>query len=240
MSDILFVIILHNYTSTSSPTVLSISDIAEECDFIYLINNKENNLKLSIRYNEAIKFATTNRFKRVVFFDDDTIVSRSYINELKNNVGHIAYAPKIISNNNNTVGPIIYKNWMRSCMSGVCLSVEFCSKFLFDERYSLYGIDDYLFIFFASKKTPVFTMNSVLIHDISTNKENISNLSVFRLRELLRGNILNFINSPIIYKYFFFRKILNYSYRLLLQKKIGIVLQMILSPVDESIYIHNS
>lgn len=206
----------------------------ERFDFISIINDI-NNSPLSKVYNKYIKESEADYF---VILDDDTEINSDYLSFLSNEIEKTNFdviVPKILSLSNEQFYPISngkpiisygdiseFSN-MLSITSGIIISKSLISKLncheknsvLFDERYSLYGVDTSFFKNINKKNTSNFIKvghHTYLFHSLSRT-EGVD--SPFRHRERLYDLAISTRCYPSVINYYYFiKKILSVAYSL--------------------------
>ncbi len=213
---VLYSVILYSYNLYDSPTINSLQSSGVLLDDIKVHDNSKLNYKLSIVYNEAIKYASSEGYDVVVLLDEDTEINLSFITSIKDYKNYDLLIPKLIDGEK-LISPMRMHKLARFCMSGVALRSSFFKSFNFDERFSIYGIDDYLNVQSTYNSRNLVFSDVVLSHHLSTSQglNGLNTHSPSRLHELLRGNFLNFRLSPFYLKFYFFKKVFIYSLALI-------------------------
>lgn len=171
--------------------------------------NDLTNKPLSEIYNE---FVSCDGFDRFIILDDDSTITESYINSFLNEANVFDIGMPLIKSNHNgdiyypvvsKISDIFHSTYDFSertytISSGLVLSSELIllvkNKFgsVFDERFSLYGVDISFFfrIDQISKERKIKCLSSgYIIHDLSKFSSEVSS---FRAEELLIDQILQY------------------------------------------------
>ncbi|EMO6444628.1 hypothetical protein LUS60_08805 [Raoultella planticola] len=202
--------LLHNITIVNNGPDVLLEDesIYYKSENVAIIEHLKNR-PLSSIYNDFIR---TNDCDRFIILDDDTTITNSYIfnlvfNENKYDLGlpiiksthdNKSYYPVCSGVNNirNEDVEYIHKKGSYSISSGMIISSELADYLfaifgsIFDERFSLYGVDISLFRRIdklIDRKEILIRSGVILEHDLSKFSNTISD---FRKKELLIDLIL--------------------------------------------------
>ncbi|MCT7466317.1 hypothetical protein N5T78_06985 [Aliarcobacter cryaerophilus] len=170
----------------------------------FICNQVLVNASLSKIYNKFIDEYLSDYY---VFLDDDTFLTDTFLNELKN-IDSDIFLPQI-SCEGEIHYPVIKNQSMQTITSGLTLSSKIIQDLksyhqkVFDERFDLYGIDTAFCNLINKMKLNYEISNSIIEHDLSHIS---SGNNDFREIEVLLSN------SASLFPYFSFRLLLSVGY----------------------------
>jgi GT2 family glycosyltransferase len=194
----------------NSPQALYNSSFFNFDKFIVTYKNDTSNPGLSEAYNQALKEASIKGKKWILLLDQDTFITKNYIEEIINlNIESLskniaAIIPKVRSNNNNKflispakiypggfVKPIsinsgISNKPITGINSGTILNVDFMNSINgFTQNFNLDMLDHWYFreIYTAQKK--VFVLDSTINQSLSVSEYFEENISLERYKNML-------------------------------------------------------
>ncbi|MFC3395027.1 glycosyl transferase [Brenneria rubrifaciens] len=188
---------------------------------VELINCLDN-LPLSYIYNEV--FSKYQNVERFIILDDDTEISESFVDAIKNSRVDLEL-PKIISSGDNKIYYPVCKNKVvttdadlnpastLSIGSGLIINRTLVEKFkkhnlkLFDEHYALYGVDFSLFRriykIVGKGENVKIRSSSFLMHSLSRLDQN-EHKNNFRTSERALDIAISARRYPTLYLYYKF------------------------------------
>lgn len=176
----------------------------------FAIYEEVSNQSLSFIYNTLLDICATN-----VFFDDDTVITESYVLSLITfiNTDREMFLPKIVSLGQrrypkvnklaSDVNGTLDSLFVVSILSGISIKASLMKQLIyyfgsvFDDRFNIYGVDTSLFYRLKALKFTRYYVGSELEHDLSgISAGGANNISIFRVKERL----WDFVLQTVLYR----------------------------------------
>ena len=191
MSDILFVIVIYNIRRDESVAYRTLSELlsAEEmAENVYVHDNTDNNVMLHGAYNAGLREAEKRGKKMIVLLDDDTEVTKEYMEALQScGREDDVYVPRLVNKKGQQLSPFSYRRdkgpfWRKrrkklinsdkyvltAFNSGCMMRCEALRALGgFAEDYPMDYLDFHMFLMFHDKKLKVRLLDVSLKHELS-------------------------------------------------------------------------
>lgn len=235
LDDIYIVIVLHNCKLEDSTTFNTLSNLLNVKIQLMLYDNSPkkqfefqdihfknfeiqyqhnpSNPGLAVAYNEALKQATSYKKKWLLLLDQDTLLTKEYIYELKNMIfdsyssNIVAFIPHVVSLNNSPISPSkmfiggickpiksingLSDSAITGINSGTILRIDYVHSingFCID--FPLDMLDHWYFRKIYKDGKSVFVMKSTIKQNLSVFNNFEKNLPFIRYQQLIRAELL--------------------------------------------------
>lgn len=235
MKKVIILCVIYNKKINTSSTINTFNDICQLTDFSNItpelhvwdnstckdikefnskyceehkvsISSNGRNEKLGTIYNKFIEIYSSDY---LCIFDDDSVITNSYVNSIDSAVkidGVKVGIPKVMSQFNSLYSPAKlgvvrgkllddissgFHSGITAITSGVFLDCAFVisNGLKFDEELNLYGIDTLFFINICKKNIPIFVFDVEMQHDLSIYNDEPKSIKAMRFDNLRKSNL---------------------------------------------------